>query len=660
MSLAHISAQQVAASPAKKDDAAEKKPRNNYFSSVLSREPPAEKGMHPLPEGKHGCLNDMTFVSSGVHRSLESEEILDLIKRYGGRVTSAVSSKTSFLLLGKDGGKLKTEAAAKHGTKIIDEQILFAMIARSAPPQTAATQAASSSSAGTPPPASSSTSATAPAPAVQVKSPAKSTAAAAPSKSTAAAAASATSCAPATSVLLPSTNTVSGASSGDSAAPKCSELWTTKHKPKRMEEIVGNPGKVKELQTWLMTWQKYFADEAAAKAAGDKKKKKDETFMKAVLISGPPGIGKTTAAHIVAKACGFCVLEFNASDVRSKSSLHEHVMALASNTTLQLGASKQPVAGGAAASAAGNSGFNGKLQTRNCVIMDEVDGMSSGDRGGIAEIIKIIADCKMPIICICNDYYDAKIKSLRNHCLDMRFSKPTVCSSPFKTTVYPFFFLARSNGVLQAIQARARLAAIARIEGLKIEPETALDKMVEVSQGDMRHTLNLLQALSLRSQKISWDDVGVASKTGGKDTSSMQSSIFDTVGDWFFSSQKHTSASYTDRSEMFFTDYRLMPLMVQVKACLMFDLLIVMLNVQENYVKVRPALSRAEVEAFGGDQMAAAAARCAAAADALSDLDLVDRTLMSTQSWSLLPLEACLAVSAGAAMSLGMLLRVTI
>ena len=68
---------------------------------------------------------------------------------------------------------------------------------------------------------------------------------------------------------------------------------------------------------------------------------------------------------------------------------------------------------------------------------------------------------------------------------------------------------------------------------------------------------------------------------------------------------------------------------------------------QENYIKVRPAVSRAEVEACGGDQLAAAAARCAAAADALSNLDLVDRTLMSTQSWSLLPLEACLAVSAG-------------
>ena len=73
-----------------------------------------------------------------------------------------------------------------------------------------------------------------------------------------------------------------------------------------------------------------------------------------------------------------------------------------------------------------------------------------------------------------------------------------------------------------------------------------------------------------------------------------------------------------------------------------------MTSSQENYIKVKPAVSRAEVEACGGDQMAAAAARCAAAADALSDLDLVDRTLMSTQSWSLLPLEACLVVSAGA------------
>jgi replication factor C subunit 1 len=370
--------------------------------------------MHPLPVGKHGCLNDLTFVISGVLRSLEVEEATDLIKRYGGRLTSAVSSKTSYLVLGKDPGKLKSEAAAKHSTKIIDEKQLFDMITASAPPAAAAVPPSSSAAAVAAEPVHSASTPAFPAavkPAVKAES-----------HTPAAAVASGS------SVSAPAV--APRPASAGSSAPKCSDLWTTKHKPKRIEDIVGNTGKVKELQSWLMTWQRYFAEEAAAKAAGDKKKKKDVTFMKAALISGPPGIGKTTAAHIVAQACGFCVLEFNASDVRSKSSLHEHVMALASNTTLALGAPKPPGTGGAAAVVAGSAGangFNGKLQTRNCVIMDEVDGMSSGDRGGIAEIIKIIGDCKMPIICICNDYYDAKIKSLRNHCLDMRFTKPTVC-----------------------------------------------------------------------------------------------------------------------------------------------------------------------------------------------------------------------------------------
>lgn len=43
--------------------------------------------------------------------------------------------------------------------------------------------------------------------------------------------------------------------------------------------------------------------------------------FRCVLISGPPGIGKTTAAHLVAKQHGYDVLELNASDVRSKKLL---------------------------------------------------------------------------------------------------------------------------------------------------------------------------------------------------------------------------------------------------------------------------------------------------------------------------------------------------
>lgn len=46
----------------------------------------------------------------------------------------------------------------------------------------------------------------------------------------------------------------------------------------------------------------------------------------------------------------------------------------------------------------------GGLATQKAVIiMDEVDGVGAGDRGGIAALIKIIKESKTPIICICND-----------------------------------------------------------------------------------------------------------------------------------------------------------------------------------------------------------------------------------------------------------------
>ena len=40
---------------------------------------------------------------------------------------------------------------------------------------------------------------------------------------------------------------------------------------------------------------------------------------------------------------------------------------------------------------------------KQLIIMDEVDGMSSGDRGGVTAIIDMIKKTKIPIICICND-----------------------------------------------------------------------------------------------------------------------------------------------------------------------------------------------------------------------------------------------------------------
>jgi len=66
----------------------------------------------------------------GVLPSLERDECKKIIESYGGRVTTAVSGKTDYLLAGRDVGKTKTEKAEKLRIKIISEDDLLEMIRR--------------------------------------------------------------------------------------------------------------------------------------------------------------------------------------------------------------------------------------------------------------------------------------------------------------------------------------------------------------------------------------------------------------------------------------------------------------------------------------------------------------------------------------------------
>jgi len=58
--------------------------------------------------------------------------------------------------------------------------------------------------------------------------------------------------------------------------------------------------------------------------------------------------------------------------------------------------------------------FGGTVKKKSVIIMDEVDGVGAGDRGGIGALIQVIKSSKTPIICICNDRMSQKLTSLVN------------------------------------------------------------------------------------------------------------------------------------------------------------------------------------------------------------------------------------------------------
>ncbi len=90
------------------------------------------------------------------------------------------------------------------------------------------------------------------------------------------------------------------------------QLWTDRYAPQTLKEICGNKGQIEKLQSWLSSWA------ASLKSDFKKPGKEGMNVFRAVMITGPPGIGKTTSAHLCAKLAGFTPIELNASDARSK------------------------------------------------------------------------------------------------------------------------------------------------------------------------------------------------------------------------------------------------------------------------------------------------------------------------------------------------------
>ncbi|XP_038569412.1 replication factor C subunit 1 [Micropterus salmoides] len=573
------------------DDAEKKKGNSSAYRSYLNRDGPRALGSKEIPQGAENCLEGCVFVLTGVLESMERDDAKALIERYGGKVTGNVSKKTTYLVQGRDSGVSKFEKAQSFGTKILDEDGLLELI-RTKPGKKSkyeiAAEAESKASKTRTPPSKTSKST----PKAQKISPSKGNSRSPQTPS------------PSKTGRTRDGGTPSGRGSGDTARRElslssstssssatrpsppspteegASLLWVDKYRPRSLKTVIGQQGDLScanKLLHWLQNWHRHHSGGASKPPVARFGKfggKDDGSGYKAALLSGPPGVGKTTTAALVCEELGFSYVEMNASCTRSKNSLKEVVAESLNNTSIE-------------------NFYKGTSQTvtsKHVLIMDEIDGMAGNeDRGGIQEMIGLIKNSKIPIICMCNDRNHQKIRSLANYCFDLRFQRPRV------------------------EQIKGAMMSIAFKEGIKIPPP-ALNEMILASNQDVRQVIHNLSMWSAKDKVMTYDQCKSDAANARKD---MKMGPFD-VCRKVFALGEETHMSLIDKSDLFFHDYSLAPLFVQ-----------------ENYLHVRP-------KAAGGD-LKSHLVLLSKTADSISDGDLVDRRIRSGQNWSLLPTQAIYA-----------------
>jgi len=315
-------------------------------------------------------------------------------------------------------------------------------------------------------------------------------------------------------------------------SPERSQLWVHKYAPRTFADLLSDGQANRDVVSWLKRWDNLVfgrSNKRPNNNAADCSSTNTLPDPPILLMSGPPGFGKTTLAHIAANHCGYRSVEVNASDERTESALDSRIEAALE--TQSVTGDRRPAClvldeiDGLASSTDGKSAVDhivkladasnkaatpaqpkhaqkGKDRSSDDADNHDDDGTHGeshaqsgvenyGDEGGNkeqppAKKAKLSSKSKKskgakrltrPIVCICNDLYAPALRTLRQRAEVVRMGEP-------------------SRDALVR-----RLKHVSNLEGVQTDG-TALQTIVDQSDCDARASLHALQYLSRKNSRV--------------------------------------------------------------------------------------------------------------------------------------------------------------